>query len=322
MAKENPAIGLGITFSHTHLNYLDCVKPPDSPPITVGGALERALGMGFSHIRFGSYWREVEIKPGVYNFSVLEGLLDRCEGAGQGVIMNVGVKSPQYPEFYWPTYLEEKNLGNPETRKRTLLFTKECVGALKKFTCITHWQVENEPLDPTGDENVAIPLDFLKEEVGLVRSLDSRPILLTLWGKTLKSRQLYPQIFDLADMVGIDLYYRGSGKSYTTSGPRINHAYVRRFVETAPKPVIISELQAEPWEINVSRYLSKNPKSISPELLESNLKKASSLGVKEIILWGYEYWYYRESQGDSRYLEVVKRHLKSDTPKLKYSRNL
>ena len=309
MTKEMSFARFGITFSHTHLNYLDCVKPPDNPPITVNDALELALGFGFSHIRFGSYWPEVEREPGVYDFSVLEGLLGRCERVGQPVIMNVGVKSPRYPEFYWPTYLAEKNLGSPEARKRTLLFTKECVGVLKRFKCITHWQVENEPLDPTGSENLAVPFDFLKEEVELVRSLDSRPILLTLWGKTLETRGLAPKVLSLADVVGLDLYYRGSGKSYTTSGPRISHDRLRAFVEKSPIPVIIAELQAEPWEIGMERYLSENPKSISPELLESNLKRASSIGVTEILLWGFEYWYYRASQGDNRYIEVVKKYL-------------
>ncbi len=304
MAKKIPSIGLGITFSDTHLNYLK---------IPINDALDKALGMGFPHIRFGSYWPEVEKEPGVYDFSVLEGLLDRCERAGQAVIMNVGVKSPRYPEFYWPTYLEEKNLGSPEARKRTLLFTKECVEALKRFTCITHWQVENEPLDPTGKDELAVPFDFLKEEVELVRRLDDRPILLTLWGKTLKARGLAPKILSLADVIGLDIYYRGSGISYTSSGPRISHDRLRAFVEKSPIPVIIAELQAEPWEVDIKGYLSENPKSISPELLESNLKRASSIrGVTEIILWGYEYWCYRESQGDSRYLEVVKRYLKPE----------
>ena len=73
--------------------------------------------------------------------------------------------------------------------------------------------------------------------------------------------------------------------------------------------MIITELQAEPWEKDEKGYLSKNPKSISPKLLESNLKKTLSLGVKEILLWGFEYWYYQKSQGDNRYLEVVREYL-------------
>jgi len=298
------SIRFGITFSHTHLNWLK---------IPIYDALDLALEMGFSHLRLGSYWQEVEINKGVYNFSKLEDLLNRCEKTGQKVIMNVGVKSPRWPEFYWPRYLKEKDFNNSETRKRTLLFIEKLVKTLKKYSCITHWEVENEPLDPSGPENSTIPIDFLIEEVELVRKLDSRPIILTLWADDLESRQLFPEVLPIADVIGLDLYYKrfmksDKGKSFY-EGPRTNDDYLREIIKTSPKEVIITELQAEPWEKDEKGYLSKNPESISPKLLENNLKRASSLGVREIILWGFEYWYYQKNQGNNKYLEVIKKYL-------------
>lgn len=298
------SIHFGITFSHTHLNYLK---------IPINDALDLAMEMGFSHLRLGSYWREVEKSKGVYDFSVLENLLTRCEKTKQKVIMNAGVKSPRWPEFYWPGYLKEKNFNNSEAKKRTLLFIEKLIETLKNFSCITHWQVENEPLDPSGQENLAVPVDFLKEEIELVRKLDSRPIILTLWANDLKSRQLFPEVLPISDVVGLDLYYKqfmksDKGKSFY-EGPRTNDDYLREIVKTSHKEVIITELQAEPWEKDEKGYLSKNPESISPKILESNLKKALSLGVKEILLWGFEYWYYQKSQGDNRYLEMIKEYL-------------
>ena len=299
-----PSIRFGITFSHIHLNYLK---------IPIDGALDLVLEMGFSHLRLGSYWQELEKNKGVYNFSKLEDLLNRCEKTEQKVIMNVGVKSPRWREFYWPRYLKEKNFNNSEARKRTLLFIEKLVKTLKKFSCITHWQVENEPLDPSGQKNLTIPFDFLKKEVGLVRKLDNRPIILTLWANDLESRQLFFDVSSISDVIGLDLYYKqfmksGKGKSFY-EGPRTSDDYLREIVKTSSKEVIITELQAEPWEKDEKGYLSKNPESISPKLLESNLKKASSLGVREIILWGFEYWYYQKSQGDNRYLKVIKEYL-------------
>ena len=298
------SIRFGITFSHTHLNFLK---------IPINDALDLALEMGFSHLRLGSYWQEVEKNKGVYNFSKLEDLLNRCEKTEQKVIMNVGVKSPRWPEFYWPRYLKEKNFNNSETRKRILLFVEKLVRTLKKYSCITHWQVENEPLDLSGPENLAIPIDFLIEEVKLVRKLDNRPIILTLWANDLESRQLFLDVSSISNVIGLDLYYKqfmksGKGKSFY-EGPRTSDDYLREIVKTSSKEVIITELQAEPWEKDEKGYLSKNPESISPKLLESNLKKASSLGVREIILWGFEYWYYQKSQGDNRYLKVIKEYL-------------
>ena len=298
------SIRFGITFSHTHLNYLK---------IPIDDALDFALEMGFSHLRLGSYWHAIEKSKGLYNFSVLEDLLNRCEKTKQKVIMNVGVKSPRWPEFYWPGYLKEKGFNNSEAKKRTLLFMEKLVKTLKNFSCITHWQVENEPLDPSGQENLVVPIDFLKEEVELVRKLDNRPIILTLWANDLESRQLFPKVSSISDVIGLDLYYKqfmksDKGRSFY-EGPRTDDDYLREIVKTSPKEVIITELQAEPWEKDMKGYLSKNPGSISPKLLEGNLKKASSLGVKEILLWGFEYWYYQKSQGDNRYLKVIKEYL-------------
>ncbi|MFH1551648.1 MAG: hypothetical protein ABIC36_02105 [bacterium] len=298
------SIRFGITFSHTHLNYLK---------IPINDTLDFALEMGFSHLRLGSYWQEIEKSKGLYNFSVLEDLLNRCEKTRQKVIMNVGVKSPRWPEFYWPRYLKEKNFNNSEARKRTLLFIEKLVKTLKNFSCITHWQVENEPLDPSGQKNLAIPFDFLKEEVELVRKLDNRPIILTLWANDLESRQLFLDVLPISDMIGLDLYYKqfmksDKGKSFY-EGPRTSDDYLREIVKTSSKEVIITELQAEPWEKDEKGYLSKNPQSISPKLLESNLQKALSLGTKEILLWGFEYWYYQKSRGDNRYLEMIKKYL-------------
>lgn len=314
MVNPNSLIRFGITFSHTRLDYLK---------IPINDALDLALEMGFAHLRLASYWQEIEKNKGVYDFSELEYILNRCEKTGQMVIMNVGVKSPRWPEFYWPGYLKEKNFNNSEARKRTLSFIETAVRTLKKFSCITHWQVENEPLDPSGPEEESgpedstIPFNFLKKEVELVRKLDSRPILLTLWGNDLESRQLFPDVSSISDLVGLDIYYKQpikNGSGY--EGPRTNDNYLREIVRTSPKEVIISELQAEPWEKEGSGYLSKNPESISPKLLESNLKKALSLGVKEIILWGFEYWCYRKSQGDTRYLEVIQNALLHNPPLL------
>ena len=210
-SRGNPAfqsgedvIRFGTTFSHSHLDNLK---------ILINDALDFALEMGFSHLRLGSYWQAIEKSKGLYKFSVLEDLLNRCEKTKQKVIMNVGVKSPRWPEFYWPGYLKEKDFNNSEAKKRVLLFIEKSVKALKKYSCITHWQVENEPLDPSGPENLAVPVDFLIQEVELVRKLDNRPNIMTLWADDLESRKLFPEVLPISDVIGLDLYYKRFMKS-------------------------------------------------------------------------------------------------------------
>ena len=193
------------------------------------------------------------------------------------------------------------------------MFIEKLVKTLNKYSCITHWEVENEPLDPSGPENIAVPIDFLIQEVELVRKFDNRPNIMTLWADDLESRKLFPEVLPISDVIGLDIYYKrfmksDKGKSFY-EGPRTNDNYLREIIKTSPKEVIITELQAEPWEKDEKGYLSKNPESMSPELLENNLKKALSLGVKEVLLRGFEYWYYLKRQGDNRYLKVIKGYL-------------
>lgn len=291
----------GITFSHPHFQHLG---------ISVDEALEYAFSLGFSQLRIGIYWNRIERKKDNFDFSEVEMILEKCERKGQKVILNIGMKSPRWPEFYLPTYLDDVDLGDNEVRERVLLFIKATIAKFKQYNCITHWQVENEPLDPSGKDNRAIPLTTLKDEVKLVRSLDKRPIIISLWGNDIKKRTLLPLVEPLADVVGIDLYYkqyRGElfGKSMY-SGPQTSDQYLSKLIQNSSKPVIITELQAEPWEKDEKRYLSESQKSISPELLRNNIRRAINLGANEILLWGYEYWYYQMKRNNYTYINTLK----------------
>lgn len=295
---------IGITFSHPHLKHLG---------LPVDDALNLAIQMNFSHIRLGSYWNQIEVSKDIYDFSQLESLLRRCEESNQKVIMNVGMKSPRWPEYYFPEYLKGENIDDKEVHERVLSFIEKCLMVLKKYSCIACWQIENEPLDPSGPDNRTIPIGLLTSEVFLVKRLDNRPILLTIWGNDLKSRQLLPFISPIAGCIGVDIYYRQYtrtlfGKNYY-SGPRTSHNYLKHIIHSSNKDIFITELQAEPWEENEKGYVSKNPQSISPELLSENIKRAIDLGVSEIILWGFEYWYYQLKQGNSTYMELVKKYI-------------
>ena len=76
-------------------------------------------------------------------------------------------------------------------------------------------------------------------------------------------------------------------------------------LKESSKPIWITELQAEPWEKNEKGYFSKNPQSISPEKLIKNINDAKQLPVKEILLWGFEYWLWKEKNGDDSYLTIL-----------------
>jgi len=291
----------GITFSHPHLEYLG---------LDVEEALQEALRFHFAHIRLAAYWDRIETARKKYNFSELKKILETCQKNQQAVVLTVGMKAPRWPEFYWPAQLSKKNPHNVGTQQAVLDFIRATVQELKTFTCITHWQVENEALDPSGPKAIWISKKFLRQEVALVRSLDKRPIINTVWGNDLWRREAFKESSKLSDIVGIDLYYKHFALEIFHhafyAGLRISERKFQKILQKNPKPIWIMELQAEPWEKDAAAYRAENPASISPALLKKNFQRASRLPVEEILFWGFEYWFWRAKQGDQRYFDLIR----------------
>lgn len=292
---------LGITFSQPHLEYLG---------LSVAAALQTALEYHFAHLRLAAYWNRIERQPGHYDFAELNQLLTQCEKAGQPVVMTIGVKAPRWPEYYWPDFIAVKNPNQDETQQRVLGFIRHTILALQQFNCITHWQIENEPFDPSGPEQLAMSETFLQAEIRLVRELDSRPIITTLWGNDVLTRGFFPTAEKLSDVVGLDIYYKQFVYQLLNhsfhQGPRYSANALQKYLQRSTKPVWITELQAEPWEKDTQAYQSAQPLSISPAQLQENVRQAQLLPVEKILLWGFEYWLWRAQQGDERYLEMAK----------------
>lgn len=301
------SIPLGITFSHRQLRHLG---------IDVDFALQSATDLHFSHIRLGTYWSEIEKHPGEYNFALLLRELEHCERSNQPVVLTLGLKAPRWPEFYWPDFFsdEQKNAEDEDAQKKILEYIKNTVFATQKFSCITHWQIENEPLDPSGAENKTIPLPLLQKEMRLVKSLDARPLIVTAWGNSLSSRDTLQKLDGLSDIIGVDLYFSQHIAAMLNqslySGPLFSDSQLKDMFACATQPVWITELQAEPWEHSDEAYRSEHTPSFSPEILQKNVARALRLQPAEILLWGFEYWLYRSQHGDNRYLEIVQKILR------------
>lgn len=295
---------LGTTFSHRHAAWLGL------SPIK---ALEEVINLNFDLIRLCCYWNEIEKQPGDYDFSTIIHLLNHCEEKKQPVIVTIGMKSPRWPEFYIPTWLSFHPYP-PNIPSSLFTFLTQTLKELTSYSCITHWQVENEPLDPSGPKNQTVPLDILEQEVALIKLNDSRPIVITLWGNELKKRNLLLHVTNLADIIGIDLYYKQfitkkfGFSFYSSPSPFMGEGW-------GEGEVWITELQAEPWEADEAGYKSENPKSMSPELLLRNFERAKQLNPKAILFWGSEYWLWKKTQGDTRIIETVQSIIKLNNTK-------
>lgn len=287
---------LGTTYSHRHIQYLALDNEQ---------AFGELLQLRFGLLRLCCYWDEIQPEKNTFDFSKIRYLLEKCEQAGQKVIVTLGMKAPRWPEYYLPTWLNTRAVDT--LSEEISSFLTQAINSLKDYTCIKYWQVENEPLDPAGPEKLVIPGRLLKEEVALVKSLDpTREIIVTVWGNEARQRNTLQQIGEIGDILGLDLYFTVPFLHKFYRGPKSPLSYYKKVIADFNKPVWITELQAEPWEHNQLVATTKITSSMNPDILKQNFEKACALQTEVILFWGYEYWFYKKMQGDSSYWQTIR----------------
>jgi hypothetical protein len=288
--REVSQTTLGVTFSWVHAQSLGL-----NPVETYREILQ---DLGVRHVRLPVYWSDVETSPLVYDFEVLDELLEVSQNFGVQVTLVVGMKVPRWPECYVPDWAE--GLSRPKMQQQVLSFIDATVNRYKHTDAITRWQVENEPFFPYG-ECPQISVAEFKQRVDLVRSLDDRPIQATVSGELgpwLESAQA-------ADVLGISMYRQTWNDLYGYFVYPLTPEYYyfrAQLVEGYVSKVIISELQAEPWfpEPIESRPLTDWYDSFTAQTFNKNVAFAREVGVSEAYLWGAEWWYTLKKAGDDR----------------------
>jgi GH35 family endo-1,4-beta-xylanase len=250
-------------------------------------------------VRLGLYWNEIEKEKDIYDFSEAEEIVNLASSLGYEIILTIGAKAPRWPEFYVPDYLmsEYKNVESiPEEilSPRLLKFLEKSVERFKDESHITTWQVENEPLDASGAHYVSFSSALLQQEIDLVKSLDSREILVTIWGNDMKKRNTLKKVFELKniDSIGFDIYPKRPFFFRFYKPALTDKDILKMNAEIKGKGMrsLLTELQAEPWEEGFDYKIHpEKVKSISLEQIEKNINEYKDLGFETILLWGIEY---------------------------------
>jgi len=299
MTDLKKSISIGHTFSHRQANHLN---------LDSRSCFNALIDLKPDYIRLCSYWSDIQPNKSVFELEPLTRFLTTCEEKNQSVVMTIGAKAPRWPEFYIPSWT---GYDKESFEDDILNYLEKLVQALQKYTCISHWQVENEPLDPSGEDNKTISLAVLIKEIEQVKALDTRPVVTTMWGNNFRQRQLFSKLSSISDCVGIDLYYKQfitkvMGKSLY-KGPNESDTELARLLNKSQKSLWIAELQAEPWEASETEYRADKPASMSPEILFQNFTRVKKLPVEAIFFWGFEYWFWQAQKGNNQYLDWYKK---------------
>ncbi|HYE22384.1 MAG TPA: hypothetical protein VD998_02220 [Verrucomicrobiae bacterium] len=281
---KNP--GLGLTFSRTHAEYLG-LDWKETYLAILNDLKPKKL-------RLVAYWEIMEKEPNLWYFQDIDEMLVEAEKHDVEVILAVGLKLPRWPECHYPAWFND--LNDAEKRERHLNMIEMAVNHFKGHEVIKIWQLENEALFNFGYKCPKIDKELLKEELELVRNLDSRPILMSdsgELGRWVPTANLKP------DILGSTMYR-------VVHNPKIGYFYYPlppaffrikaglTETMTGMKRFKGVELQAEPWfasDIAVTD-LQTQFQLMNPSILKDNLEYAKKAGFEDHYLWGVEWWYW------------------------------
>lgn len=280
---------LGLDWQKTYLSILD--------------------DLGAKRLRLSAYWDEVEPKPDEYVWSDLDWQINEATSRGASVILAIGGRLPRWPECHFPAWAT--GLSKEQRDAKLSDYLRAAVERYRGVTKIIAWQVENEPfLNQFGECPVLDP-DFLDQEISLVKSLDTRPIIITDSGEL----SVWIPAAKRADIFGTTMYrdtYSRWLKSYihypiTPAFFRFKQRITSWFAK--PEDWIVIELAAEPWGPISYKEMTQAEKdrTMSLDKFKEIIEFSRQAGFRTFYLWGAEWWYWEKiTNNNPAYWEYAK----------------
>lgn len=254
-------------------------------------------GLGVRHFRLVSYWNQLEQTPGEYNFELLDWQFQKIEQAGGTVTLSVGMRQPRWPECHLPEWAD--NLDDQQRNQRLNDFIAAVVSRYKDSPALQSYQLENEFLLQKFGECPEIKPEQVINEMATIKQIDpSRPVIIS----RSNNFPLVPLREPVPDKFGISVYRRvwdtNTERYFQYPFPAWYYAFLagmQKIVHGADS--VLHELQAEAWPPSgqsiVDTSLEEQNKSLNPQRLQDTFQFGRDTGLREIYLWGAEYWYYR-----------------------------
>ncbi|NQU83947.1 MAG: beta-galactosidase [Parcubacteria group bacterium] len=250
-------------------------------------------------LRIPAYWDLIEPEQDKYDFTDLDWQINEADKRDAKIILAIGRKLPRWPECFMPDWV--KGWNETAQQERVFKMLKDVVLRYKDRDVISAWQVENEPFFKHFGECPPADEDFLAKEIEIVKSLDdSRPIIITESGEL--STWMHGAKY--GDTVGVSMYWIVWNKYwgyFHHHFPAFYYNFKTWLVgKVYDTPVIVSEMQAEPWGAMPAPALSleEQLESMNLKEFERSLIYLRKTSFDEAYLWGVEWWYWlKETQG-------------------------
>lgn len=258
--------------------------------------------LGIRQFRLVSYWDQLEPSQGTYDFSLLDWQFRKAEAAGAKVSLSVGLRQPRWPECHMPAWAQNEpvSVWQPQLER----FMAATVNRYKNSPALDSYQVENE-FFLTGFgicQNIpgALERSRLVSEYNLVKQLDpAHKVIIARSNNALG----WPRGAPTPDEYGISIYKRVWDASATHRYleypfPAWFYAFTAGWQKLMTgRTMVVHELQAEAWPPNQQSIqetsLAEQNKSFDAQRFKDRIEYGKATGMREVYLWGSEYWYYR-----------------------------
>lgn len=285
--------------------------------------------IGIRHFRLVSYWSQLEPQPGKYDFTLLDWQFEKAEAAGAKITLSLGLRQPRWPECHLPKWARSLPSGvEAGTWQSKLLdYIEAVVDRYKDSPALESYQLENEYflrgfgrcVEFVGEAG-AFDRDRLVREYDLVKKLD--PYHKLIIARSNNALGL-PIGKPTPDEFGISIYKRVWDANF--SKRYLEYPFPAWFYASVAgaqkiltgKDMMVHELQAEAWAPNHQTVeeisLDEQNKSFNAKRFKHRIEFGKATGMREIYLWGAEYWYYRHIKlNDPSLWNVAKNEFKND----------
>lgn len=288
-AQQTKPLQLGVSFIPDYAQSLG-VSPEDT--------LDNLLAIGVRQFRLVSYWSDGEPTKGQYDFSQLDWQFSKAEAAHAQIILTVGLRQPRWPECHIPSWVgdEPVNVWQPQLEN----YMTAVVTRYQHSPSLQSYQLENEYFLKGFGSCTNFDRSRLVSEYKLVKKLDpAHPIIVGRSNNALGFPVGQPQ----PDRFSISVYKRVWDAGLTHRyleypQPAWFYGYIAGVQQLFNhRDMMLAELQAEAWPPNGQTIphtsLAEQNKSFNTARFKDRIAYGKATGMRQIELWGAEYWYYR-----------------------------
>jgi hypothetical protein len=289
-SQRNIPLQLGVSFIPDQAEALG-LNPKQT--------MDALLSIGVKHFRLTSYWSDMEPTPGHYDFSTLDWEFAKAEAHHAKIILTVGLRQPDWPECHMPTWVGNQPMSwwQPKLEK----FMTAVIERYKNSPALESYQLENEYFLKGFGDCTNFSRQRLIDEYNLVKKLDPHhPIIIGRSNNAIGIPIGQPQ----ANLFSISVYRRVWDANITHRyleypWPAWYYAFLAELQKIVDnnRNMIIGELQADTWTPHglpiTQTTLAQQNQSMNATRMAQNIRFAEATGMKQIYLWGAEYWYYR-----------------------------